>query len=925
MSRKFALLIGVSEYGEGIPPLNAPLNDVEAMGRILSNSVLGGFEVTPLLNPDPLEMRDAISKLFKNRDKEDLILFYFSGHGITDDERELYLTTRLSKKDNFEVNSVPASFIQKQSNNCYARRQILILDACYSGAIKKGWRSKSVDINLKSQLGGEGRAVLTSSSATRVSFEQEDGELSLYTQYLVEGVETGAADKNQDRMIHIAELHDYAKSKVQAVKPNAKPDILTDREGYEIILVNAPRNPEADYRQYVEEYSQEGELSELALDILRHKREILGLSNEQAEKIEQEVTEPFRRRKANLNKYRQAFQREVNKRYPFDESTQNLLQEYRQDVLGLRDEDIESIETEILAPIKVRLEEEVQRQKQAELEKQRREEEQQRQKQVELEKQHQEEEIQKQRQAEAKRQAKLERQRREEEAQRQAELDRQRREEEAQRQAELDRQRREEEAQRQAELDRQRREEEIQKQRQAEAKRQAKLERQRREEEAQRQAELDRQRREEEAQRQAELDRQRREEEIQKQRQAEAKRQAKLERQRREEEAQRQAELDRQRREEEIQKQRQAEAKRQAKLERQRREEEAQKRFNSERQQTTSQSSTISRRGILKIAGLTVIGGGGAITLGQLVKPKPRLKNIPNATTELKLPNSKVEFETVTINAKGEEIKRTRHQAKYFTENLGNGITLDMIAIPGGTFMMGSPEGEKGATQRERPQREVTVKPFYMGKFTITQAQWKAVASLPKVKRDLDLDPSNFKGDERPVERVSWFDAIEFCQRLSRETGRDYTLPSEAQWEYACRAGTTTPFYFGETITGELANYNATYTYGDEPKGEYRQQTTPVGQFPPNAFGLYDMHGNVWEWCLDDWHENYEGAPNDGSAWLNENDNDSQYKKGRSVLRGGSVTFSPDLCRCAFRLINDSRDFRDLNNGFRVVCGFGRT
>ena len=164
---------------------------------------------------------------------------------------------------------------------------------------------------------------------------------------------------------------------------------------------------------------------------------------------------------------------------------------------------------------------------------------------------------------------------------------------------------------------------------------------------------------------------------------------------------------------------------------------------------------------------------------------------------------------------------------------------------------------------------------------------------------------------------MSWHDAVEFCARLSKLRGREYRLPSEAEWEYACRAGKRTPFYFGETITGELANYNASYTYADEPKGQYRVETTPVGQFPPNAFGLYDMHGNVWEWCADTWHDNYEGAPSDGSAWLG-SDNDYQ------VLRGGSWNDIPNSCRSARRL-RYGRGYNYQDRGFRVVCVSGRT
>ena len=196
--------------------------------------------------------------------------------------------------------------------------------------------------------------------------------------------------------------------------------------------------------------------------------------------------------------------------------------------------------------------------------------------------------------------------------------------------------------------------------------------------------------------------------------------------------------------------------------------------------------------------------------------------------------------------------------------------------------MMGSPEDEEDSDDSERPQHQVTIQPFYMGKFQITQAQWRAVANMPKIERYLNPDPSRFKGENRPVEIVSWEDAVEFCERLSLFTGKEYRLPSEAQWEYAARAGTTTPFHYGQTITNQLANYPGNYTYAEELSGEDREQTTLVGSFPPNSFGLYDMHGNVYEWCADPWHNNYEGAPMDGRVWL-KSGNDNHYY----VIRGG--------------------------------------
>ncbi|OCQ92170.1 hypothetical protein BCD67_19680 [Oscillatoriales cyanobacterium USR001] len=285
-------------------------------------------------------------------------------------------------------------------------------------------------------------------------------------------------------------------------------------------------------------------------------------------------------------------------------------------------------------------------------------------------------------------------------------------------------------------------------------------------------------------------------------------------------------------------------------------------------------------------------------------------------------------FETVTVNPKGEIIQRETKQSQYLTENIGK-PPLEMVYIPGGNFTMGSPEGE--GYRFEKPQHQVTIKPFLMGKHPVTQAQWEAVANLPKIQDDLDPNPSRFKGKNRPVERVSWHNIIEFCARLSQKTGKNYRLPSEAEWEYACRAGTTTPFHFGETITPDLANYDGNYTYKEGPKGIYRQETTPVGSFQvANAFGIYDMHGNVWEWCADPWHDNYEGSPTDGSVW-DENNNDNHYQSyidllvnirndnRPRLLRGGSWYDSADNCRAAYRYLN-SPDYRLNSIGFRVVC-----
>jgi len=256
---------------------------------------------------------------------------------------------------------------------------------------------------------------------------------------------------------------------------------------------------------------------------------------------------------------------------------------------------------------------------------------------------------------------------------------------------------------------------------------------------------------------------------------------------------------------------------------------------------------------------------------------------------------------------------------RHFIESLSNDLGIDMVLIPGGTFLMGSPENELEREADEGPQHRVTLSRFFMGRYPVTQAQWAFVANLPQQKTELNLDPSEFKGENLPVETVNWYEAVEFCDRLSTHTGREYRLPTEAEWEYACRAGTTTPFHFGPIITTDVANYNGNSTYGGSPKGDYREKTTPVDFFNnANAFGLSDMHGNVWEWCLDHWHANYEGAPTDGSAWIEGGDSD------RRVLRGGSWFNNPRNCRSAYRY-NSIPANRNNFNGFRVLCVAPRT
>jgi formylglycine-generating enzyme required for sulfatase activity len=286
-------------------------------------------------------------------------------------------------------------------------------------------------------------------------------------------------------------------------------------------------------------------------------------------------------------------------------------------------------------------------------------------------------------------------------------------------------------------------------------------------------------------------------------------------------------------------------------------------------------------------------------------------------------------------------LRSANRQTQGFRERLSPeldpNLTLTLVQIPAGIFVMGSTSAERAHSLAEGPQRRVEVERFFLSQTPITQAQWRVVSLWQPwegecYRRELMPNPSYFQRrngkwkdwlgpseismDNRPVERVSWFEAIEFCRRLSQRTGRIYRLPSEAQWEYACRAESSSPFHFGETITPELANYDEDYPY------RYRQwgQTTPVGMFPANAWGLQDMHGNVWEWCLDHWHGSYDGAPCHGSAWLDDaGSNPKETRQKRMLLRGGSWTRKPGDCRSASR-IHGRPDAAYYDVGFRVAC-----
>jgi formylglycine-generating enzyme required for sulfatase activity len=285
-----------------------------------------------------------------------------------------------------------------------------------------------------------------------------------------------------------------------------------------------------------------------------------------------------------------------------------------------------------------------------------------------------------------------------------------------------------------------------------------------------------------------------------------------------------------------------------------------------------------------------------------------------------------ITFTVPVTGATGRVTSRLDGRARSYVEDL-RGVGLEMMEIPGGRFLMGSnasdaddaykdakrynDEVSRETVTAEMPQHNVNVPGFYMGKYEVTQGQWLAVMGrLPRIDE-------KYRGNDLPVVNVSWHEAEEFCNLLSQMTGRQYRLPSEAEWEYACRAGTRTPFAFGPTVNPQLSNFNGTAPFGDAPRGVYRQSATPVGQMgAANAYGLFDMHGNAWEWCADTWHESYDAAPTDGDVWEKTDEDNRVYR----VIRGGSWDSIANSCRSASRRKHAASMSGTSKIGFRVVA-----
>ncbi|MCA6621460.1 MAG: SUMF1/EgtB/PvdO family nonheme iron enzyme [Pseudanabaena sp. M165S2SP1A06QC] len=679
---RYALLIGISNYTKGLDPLPSAVKDVDALRQVLLNPEIGSFadgDVVVLKDAEKGAIETAIYHLFANRKPDDLLLLYFSGHGVTDDRRDFYFSGTSTSKEALPPTAVSSVYVQSEMDRSRSQRQVAILDCCHSGAFPKGMKAKDIGtVDIK--LGGEGRAILTAADSSQYAFEQEGFELSLYTHFLVEGLKTGAADRDEDGDVSVDELHVYVEGKVKSVNNSMSPKFFGQKEGHRIVLARAAQDdPKLKFRKEVEKVVKRsnGRISAIARSLLVEKSE--GVDSLDVEAIINEVLRPYQEYTKKRRKYETALTQMIAEEFPFSEVTQEELQEY-ENHLGLRDSDLQEIKNRIIGN-----------------------------KQVEYEQRLQQEQV----QAEA---ARLRLQQEEAERLRLQQV---------------------------AEAERQRQEND-------------RLER---------------------------LRKQAEEEERLKRLQEEAER---------------------------VKNQQQSKP--------------AQPEFEFE----------FVKVRLVKESGFLGIGGGTKI-----------------------------------------ELDRKKGKVQYIRENLGNGVTLDLVKIPAGKFSMGS-----NKYSSEQPIHDVSIKEFWMGKYAITNAQWYAVMGT----KPSDLSDVKFQGENQPVINVSWDDATEFCKKLSQKINKKVRLPSEAEWEYACRAGTTTDFHFGETITPELVNYNGNYPYGDALKGEYRQKTVDVNfaKFSPNAWGLYQMHGNVWEWCEDVWHENYNGAPNDGSAWL------TGGEQNRRALRGGS-------------------------------------
>nr|VFJ76843.1 MAG: Formylglycine-generating enzyme, required for sulfatase activity, contains SUMF1/FGE domain [Candidatus Kentron sp. FW] len=812
---KIALLIGVSEYpSQALTPLPAAVRDIAALGEVLCHPDMGGFSrshVTLLPNPGRFQMEEAIETLFSGRHRDDLVLLFFSGHGIKDDTGRLYLASRDTRETTqgelVRASAIAAGTVHDYMEDSRSRRQIVILDSCSSGAFPEGLSLKDDGrIDIQAQLGGEGRAILASSSSTQYSFEQKDKELSLYTRFLVRGIQTGEADRDGDGIITIGELHDYARQKVQDIQPAMRPEIYPGKEGYAIRIAQAPvGDPREKYAGEVAQAMDHrgGITSVAARATLQRWRDRLDLDPATCKSIEEEVA--TKRRDEFHNKCREYAQvvREVLEGKTGLETEAEHLAKLRR-MLGLTEAEAREVEAGI-----------------------------------------------------------------------EKEISTQRHQRKLERYAALFREAIRQEGSSLSDETRV---------------------------------------------------------------QMAGIRQALGLTDEEAETIRLPAKLD--------------------------------IRFDIPEARVSidgedlggftytlaagDHTVQVSKTGYEPFETRIRLEPGEERTLPVTLAPKPaRLIVRSNVSGDIVIIDGKAmgptnpdaytltpgahtirvekkgfePFETrVVLAAGGGETIRARLVAQApianspvagqtFRDRLKDGSPGPrMVVLPAGEFMMGSPEDEPGRDSDEGPQHRVRIaNPFALGVTQVTFADYDRFAQATGRKLP---DDKGWGRDRHPVIRVSWKDARAYAQWLSEETDKEYRLPTEAEWEYAARAGTTTPFSTGDCITTDQANYKGNVDYANcgAKTGVYREKTVPVGSLPANPWGLHEMHGNVWEWTADCWHGDYNDAPEDGSAWGEENGGDCSLR----ALRGGAWNFEPRRLRSAFRGGRNPGGALD-NMGFRLA------
>jgi len=799
VARKLALLIGNDQYNDDkFTGLTVPQNDVISLKRVLERSDVGAFDqVDSLMNESRVVVEEAIAELFLNNKKpDDLLLLYFSGHGLLDVEGHLYLTLKNTRYDLPFGTALTPSFINTAMNKSRSQRKVLILDCCHSGAFERGTKgSKGLGTSAVTEqtfeVNGYGREILTSSTATQLSWQGDqvigDTDKSLFTHYLVQGLETGEAAVNGAKDITVGQLYEYTHNQVVKIKPEMKPQRWVDKQQGALIIAQNPApkiqpkvlpqewlNALSDRRPYV----RIGVITNALGDWL--------VSDDPSEVLAAQLT-----LKDLMEKERDYKVREVIEKFLGGTKLPDVSSDESEKTPGinrsLRAAVFSVLFIVVIAGLLFGVMSDQPKKGEAEVK---------------------------------------------------------------------------------AEQERQK----------IEADAKAKAEQEREVPEKSRANEINTLLGKAEA----------------------------------------------------------------AFANNQLITPEQQSAYDYYLQVLVKDKQNLKvQEGLKKISDKYLGWAKSAIEYSDYTKAREYLakakKVLPNNKEVLALQKQisrQIEQERIK-RMQGEKERESRMKTgTVFQDILKDGSKAPvMVVIPAGEFLMGSPKSEKNREKDEGPQRKVRIKkPFAIGKYEITKVQFQYFVEQTsynteaetgggcyywtgeEVEKDSKRDwrnPGFDQTDQHPVACVSWNDVKKYIAWLNKNTEGNYRLPTEAEWEYVARAKTDTPFYFGETINTDQANYDGNYTYGNGLKGEYRGETISVGSFPVNEFGIFDMHGNVWEWTEDCYHDNYKNAPIDGSAWVS---GECSFR----VLRGGSWFDTPWYLRSANRT-GFYATYRIYDVGFRLA------